>query len=177
VTLTRAEANAVAFRVVRSILDAADTLHTFELVVEDRPIQVELSRGSASALPAGGLLGIDPDRDGVVPRPVRASATWLGGSVTLDVRLDWWRGGSYKSLVGSGVYVADSRQNVLWNTLAITLEGSGDGSAVVSASVAPEPACPSRPSGASSGFASALPTGRLNQRLRRHCGARCTSRS
>jgi hypothetical protein len=137
VTLTRAEANAVAFRVVCSILDAADTLHTFELVVEDRPIQVDLSRGSASALPAGGLLGIDPERDGVVPRHVRASATWLGGSVTLDVRLDWWRGGSYKSLVGIGVYVVDSRRSVLWNTLALTLEGSGDGSAVVSASVAP----------------------------------------
>lgn len=136
-TLTRAEANAAAFRVVRTILDAADALPVFELVVEDRPIQVELSRGSASALPAAGLPGIDPERDGLAPRPVRARATWLGGSVTLDVRLDWWRSGSYKSLVGVGVYVADTRQNVLWNTLALTLEGSGDDGAVVSASVAP----------------------------------------
>ncbi len=137
VSLTRAEANATAFRVVRTILDAADTMPMFELVVEDRPIKVELSRGSAPELPAGGLMGIDQGRDGSPTRSVRARATWAGGSTTLEVRPDWWRSGSYKSLVGIGVYVAESRQNVLWNTLALTLEGSGDQNAVVPASVAP----------------------------------------
>jgi MoxR-like ATPase len=136
VTLTRAEANGVAFRAVGSILDAADTLPVVELVVEDRPIRVELSRGAPSALPPG-LPGIDQEHVVLSPSPVRARATWEGGSVTLEVRLDWWRGGSYKSLVGLGVYVASSRQTVLWNTLAQTLEGSGDESAVVPASVAP----------------------------------------
>lgn len=137
VALTRAEANAVAFRVARSILDAADALPSLELVVEDCPIRVELSRGLAPALPAGGLPGIDLERDGPPPRAVRARATWEGGSVTLEVRLDWWRGGAYKSLVGLGVFVAESRQSVLWNTLALTVEGSDDDTVVVPASVAP----------------------------------------
>src|ERR1019366_378458 len=132
--LTRAEANAVAFRVARSILDAADALSSLDFALEDRPVHVELSRESAPALPVGGLTGVDLERDGPSPRAVRAGATWEDGSVTLEVRLDWWRSGSYKSLVGLGVYVAESRQTLLWNTLALTIEGSGEDKVVVPAS-------------------------------------------
>jgi MoxR-like ATPase len=135
VTLTRPEANALAFRAIRNILDSAEEQPLGEVVVEDRTILLEFSRGAPSTLPAGGLPGID---EALMPPSIRALATWEGGRTTFEVRLDWWKAaGAYKSLVGIAVLVAKSRQTILWNTVALTLAGSTDPVAVVPASVAP----------------------------------------
>jgi MoxR-like ATPase len=135
--LTRAQANAMTLRVATRILDAAEESKSFELRVEDCPIRIELVRLPAPRISAAGLVGLEPAEEGAFPRGVGARATWEGGSATLDARVDWWRSGRYKGLLGLGVYVGGRPQNILWTTCALAFEGATTETVTVPANVSP----------------------------------------
>jgi 5-methylcytosine-specific restriction protein B len=90
--LKRTDANRIALRAARSILDAA---HPFELLVEKRPVSVTTKRLAASSWPAEGIRGLDEKVDGLLPAPVEATCSWPGGACDLVIRARWLRRSRY----------------------------------------------------------------------------------
>ena len=134
--VVRSDANHLAMKVARSVLDAA---HDFEFTFDEATFGVAVERLPAPSWPGSGVEGLSPDTDGPWPSAVRLSCTWPKGSVVLLMEASYWRGsGQYRHLVGLRVTAAAARREVLWITLALPLRTAKDGSeAVVEASFTP----------------------------------------
>lgn len=78
------DSNQLAFEAVESIQAAA---HPFSLAVAGVTVDVVVSRGTTSAWPADGFVGVAPRS--AMPAPVLVTCTWPGGKVTLTV--DYYR--------------------------------------------------------------------------------------
>jgi len=117
------EANQIALKAVRDILDAA---HPFELTIESKRITVETHRLPAKAWPVG-TWGLDEKLDGPWPQPVLFDCKWEDGRTQIVASAER-AGGGYRGLV-SLVLAPQlvSSQQLLWlNIAALLREGAGD---------------------------------------------------
>lgn len=127
-TTERADANRIALRAVRSILDAA---RPTRLTVEGTAVNVEVERLPAAPWPPYRLEGLDEAADGPLPRAVRAACSWEGGSTTLLLSASWWRTkGRYRHLMGLRAGVVSTGQEIVWTTVALPLRDQEDGHTV-----------------------------------------------
>ncbi len=127
----RKDANRLALRVVRTLLDAARDLR---LDVEGTPVSVKLERLPPAPWPdlrpAGQEL-LDEATDGPWPRGVQAQCTWEGGSRTILIQADYWRAqGTYHHLVSLLVRPLDPPQQLVWITLALQFSDAADGTEI-----------------------------------------------
>src|SRR4051812_8933864 len=100
----RTDANHLAMKVARAVLDAA---HDFEFTLDDAVFGVTVERMPAPSWPASGVEGLSPDADGPWPFAVRLSCSWPKGSTVLQMEASYWRGtGQYRHLVGLKVTAA-----------------------------------------------------------------------
>src|SRR5262245_22035163 len=86
---TRADANRIALRVARSILEAAAPL---SVEVEGARVEVEVERLPAPPWPARSSEGLDGGVDGPWPRPVRLACQWAEGRADLVMSAALGRG-------------------------------------------------------------------------------------
>ncbi|HEX8703061.1 MAG TPA: AAA family ATPase [Myxococcaceae bacterium] len=125
----RKDANLLALKVIRSILDAAQEL---TLDVEGKPVHVKVERLPPPPWPTlrpEGQTLLNEAMHGPWPQAVQAECTWPGGSRTLLVQADYWRAQErYKHLVSLAVRPLDSQQQQLvWITLAQQFVPVADG--------------------------------------------------
>ncbi|HLM75936.1 MAG TPA: hypothetical protein VK459_24690, partial [Polyangiaceae bacterium] len=116
------DANRLALKAVRSILDAAEPL---ELSVEGTRVRIQISRLPSEAWPASGILGLEEAEDGPWPQPVVLHCSWEGGSTELIASAER-AGGSYRDLVCLLVATRSIPQQLVWINVAAWLrKGSG----------------------------------------------------
>jgi 5-methylcytosine-specific restriction protein B len=121
----RADANRIALRAVRFVLDAARPI---KLTVQGTTVDVQVEHLPSAPWPPYRLEGLDEATDGPLPRAVRATCSWEGGSTVLLVSADWWRTkGRYRHLVGLRAAVGSTSQEIVWTTVALPLRDQGDG--------------------------------------------------
>lgn len=132
----RPDANRIALRAIRTVLDAAAPT---TITVEGVPVEVQVERLPSARWPARGLEGLDESADGPLPGAVRARCTWPGGSTELLLSVAWWpRGSSYRDLTGIRTTVAATGQEIGWITVALRIRGHADGeTAQITAAFAP----------------------------------------
>lgn len=127
-TTDRPDANRIALRALRSLLDAAAPM---DLTVVAAPVHVEVERLPAAPWPARGLQGLDQAADGPLPRAVRLRCTWPGGSTELLFSVAWWQtNGAYRHLVGIKISVVSTNREIVWTTVALRLRDRLDGEVV-----------------------------------------------
>ena len=123
----RPDANRIALCAARAVLDAAAPI---KLTVEGTPVDVQVERLPAAIWPSAGLIGLDEKSDGPLPSAVRARCSWPGGSTTLLLSIDWWRGGSYHHFIGLRTAVESTKQEIGWITVPLPIRGGADGTSV-----------------------------------------------
>ncbi|MCP3099818.1 AAA family ATPase [Myxococcus sp. K15C18031901] len=119
--LQRHDANQRALHVARAILDAATDL---SLDIEGTAVTVTVKRLPPPPWPrlhVEGQRDLDERLDGPWPGAVQAECTWTGGSRTLLVQADHFRGQPYNHLVALRVMLVEPRQELVWITLALPL--------------------------------------------------------
>ncbi|WP_437671966.1 hypothetical protein [Sorangium sp. So ce131] len=124
----RADANRIALRAVRAILDAAEPL---KLSVVGTPVDVQVDRLASPPWPARGLLGLDEAVDGPLPRAVLVGCSWPGGSVDLLLQVAWWQTtNAYRHLTRIKAAIALTNQEISWISVALALREGQDGQSV-----------------------------------------------
>ncbi|WP_437599085.1 AAA family ATPase [Sorangium sp. So ce590] len=127
-TTDRPDANRIALRALRSLLDAAAPM---DLTVEGAPVHIAVERLPSAPWPARGLEGLDQDADGPLPRAVRLRCTWPGGSTELLFSAAWWQTkGAYRHLVGIKINVVSTNREIVWTTVALRLRDRLNGEVV-----------------------------------------------
>ena len=121
--MSRPDANRIALRAIRSILDAA---HPFETTVVDKPVTVEVSRIPQRPWPDFAR-AVTEAEDGAWPRGVGVRARWDGGQVGLLVDCRSWTSGDHVGLVGLVVRLENAQRELLWITLPHSLANAADG--------------------------------------------------
>ncbi|MCK6503539.1 AAA family ATPase [Myxococcota bacterium] len=125
--MIRPDANRIALRATRAILDAA---HDFRFDLAGRAISVRCTRQAAPAWPRV-LSGLDQATDSPWPTPVTVEASWEGGASRLVVLCDYWRRtDDWEHAIGLRVSIAETRREILWITLMFSLAAAADGAAV-----------------------------------------------
>ncbi len=130
----RADANQIAFRAIRNILDGAKP---FEVTVAGTKVTCAVSRAAEPAWPERGVQGLELEADGPWPSPVDVECRWEGGHCNLQVRCTHWRSDArYLHQTGLEVRLRDRAQMLVWITLPRVIGDLEDGkSARVQASV------------------------------------------
>lgn len=123
--MSRADANQIALRAVRSILEAAHDC-TVPLGEHRATVTAELLPGTG--WPEGGLEGLDPERDGAWPPTVELHYRWPGGEGHLRAVCYWWKTlNSYRHMVGISVRSPERSAEVVWITFGVPLQHAVDG--------------------------------------------------
>jgi len=125
----RIDANLLALKVVRSILDAAGNL---KLDVAGNTVNVKVERLPSPAWPLlqpAGQVMMNEALAGPWPGAVQAECTWPDGSQqTILVQADHWRAqGPYYHQVSILVRTLESPQQLVWITLAQQFVNAEDG--------------------------------------------------
>ncbi len=131
----RSDANKIALRALRSMLDAAKP---FEVEVAGKKVNCAVARRAPESWPDRELAGLDRAVDGPTwPGAVDVECNWPAGRTTLRVLVSHWRStGRYRHQVGVRVRFADRRRTLLWITVPVAVGDAADGtSAKVRASV------------------------------------------
>ena len=130
----RADANKIAFRAIRNILDGAKP---FEVEIAGTRVTCAVSRASAPPWPERGVQGLEKEVDGPWPAPVDVECRWEGGLCNLQVQCGYWPGqGRYRQQTGVRVRLRDRAQTIVWITLPPIIGDLEDGkSAKIHASV------------------------------------------
>lgn len=118
----RLDANRIALKSLRSILDAAQP---FDLEVEGRRVGVTVDRLPSQPWPKSGLVGLDANADGPLPSTVRATCRWEGGEVVVVVGASWAKSGEYRQLIA-----LDARafgKQIVWSNVAALLRTAANG--------------------------------------------------
>lgn len=105
----------------RAILDAATDL---TLDVEGTAVTVKVKRLPSPSWPqlhVEGQRDLDERLDGPWPGTLQAECSWTGGSRTLLVMADYFRGQPYNQLVALRIMLTEPRQELVWITLALPL--------------------------------------------------------
>lgn len=122
--LSRPDANRIALKVARSILDAA---HDFTAEVAGKTLSFRCAPLAAPSWP-GALDGLDPEVDRPWPTPVVVEVSWEGGSSRLVTECDYWRhSDEWRHAVGIRVKIGASDREVVWVTLPSLLTEARDG--------------------------------------------------
>lgn len=116
-----ADANRIALRAVRSILQAAEP---FEVDVEGTPVKVGVERRAPPPWPAGAW-GLDERLDGPWPQPVLLQCTWEGGETSLTAEA-LRAAGAYKGLVAILFRSLLVPQQLVWINVAASLQDDDD---------------------------------------------------
>jgi hypothetical protein len=130
----RADANQIAFRAIRNIIDGAKP---FEVEVAGTKVTCSVSRGAAPPWPQLGVQGLEQEVDGPWPAPVDVECRWEGGHCNLLVQCDYWRTQDrYRHQTSLHVRLRDRAQSLVWITLPVIIGDLEDGmSAKIQASV------------------------------------------
>ncbi|MDC0680281.1 DEAD/DEAH box helicase family protein [Sorangium atrum] len=110
------DANRIALRAVRAILDAAEP---FEVPVEDSVITVVPQRLPADPWPTG-TWGLDEGKDGPWPSPVLYNCSWPGGKTQI-VAAAMRGSGRYRDLVAIALSTRRGPQQLVWINIAACL--------------------------------------------------------
>ncbi|KYF74837.1 hypothetical protein BE11_36865 [Sorangium cellulosum] len=110
------DANRIALKAVRAILDAAEP---FEVVVENAKITVVPHRLSAEPWPVG-TWGLDENRDGPWPQPVFFECSWSGGKTQI-IASATRAGGKHRDLVSIALVTRLTSQQLVWINVAAWL--------------------------------------------------------
>lgn len=125
--MPRPDANAIALRVVRNVLDAA---HDFETTLQGRAVSVKVERLPQPDWPAT-LEGLSPEQDGAWPAPVRVEAVGLTDAPILVLSAGYWATtGRYRGMVGLRVQALPAYHEIVWVTVASRLQEAADGASV-----------------------------------------------
>ena len=116
--MPRVNANRLALRVLREILDAARPV---EVKVADRPVQLQITRRPQPDWPTANLPGVAEAEDGPWPAGVDVRCEWEGGAVELGMEAVCSR----RSQVS--IRITLGSRNFVWITAAAALEGAKDG--------------------------------------------------
>ncbi|WP_438016915.1 MoxR family ATPase [Sorangium sp. So ce315] len=118
----RSDANHVALKVARSILDAC---RPFEFSIDGTVIKLEPHRLPAVPWPVG-TWGLDEKQDGPWPQPVLFDCSWQGGKTQI-VASAQRAGGKYRDLVSICLSARAVPQQLVWiNIAALLRESWGD---------------------------------------------------
>jgi hypothetical protein len=124
----RSDANKIAFRAIRSILDAARPL---EIEVAGVKVTCAVSRDPAPPWPENGIQGLEGDADGPWPAPVVVHCAWEGGRCSLVVECEYWRSNNrYRHQTGIRVRLREGGQTLLWNTVPNLIGDAEDGTTI-----------------------------------------------
>ncbi|MBZ0118621.1 MAG: AAA family ATPase [Sandaracinaceae bacterium] len=124
--MPRSDANRIALRTVRSILDAA---HPLEVDVGGKTVSVQVERGLAGAWPEN-LIALDEASDGPWPRPVELRCAWEGGSVALRMEARRANTVRHSGTVGVRVGIAGRQRELLWISAWAPLADAPDGAEI-----------------------------------------------
>lgn len=123
--LGRPDANRIALRAVRSVLDAAQD---FQIEVEGTPVTVVIQRLPHEPWPREGILGLDEQIDGPLPRTVVAECRWPQGSIRLAVSCSRWQTNDrYRDRVAIRTRVDGTRRELVWVAPSLSLLHARDG--------------------------------------------------
>jgi hypothetical protein len=130
----RADANKIAFRAIRNIMEGAKP---FEVEVAGTKVTCAVSHGVAPPWPERGVQGLEQEAEGPWPAPVDVECRWEGGHCNLLVQCDYWRTHDrYRHHTGLHVRLRDRAQSLVWITLPPIIGDLEDGtSAKIQASV------------------------------------------
>lgn len=118
----RPDANRIALKAVRTILDAAEP---FEISIEDAKITVEAQRLPAEPWPVDAW-GIDEKQDGPWPQAVLFDCSWQGGKTQIIASAER-ASGKHRDLVSILLSVRLTSQQLVWINIAAWLrEDAGD---------------------------------------------------
>jgi hypothetical protein len=117
--MSRADANQLAFALVRDILEAARPL---TLQIGGTTVNVTVSRDAPAPWPERALAGVTPVQ--TLPPSVRADCTWPGGKVTLTADLSWETIPKYADNVCLAIYAGG--RCLLWCNVRAAIDRAGD---------------------------------------------------
>ena len=124
----RPDANRIALRAARSILEAASPM---ELPLEGTTARVAVERMADPAWPAGDRDDLDEAADGPWPGVVRLDCRWDGGRADLLMAAALGRGnGPSRRLVGIRVAAASTGRSILWISVPAAIRDGRDGARV-----------------------------------------------
>lgn len=124
----RADANKIALRVVRDVLEAArpDTVD-----VGGKAVSYALKSGPTEPWPDATLAGLDKAAVGAWPKALDVDCTWEGGRCTLRIECTYWKDNSrYRHRVAIRAHVRDRRAELLWITVPNAIGDAEDGAIV-----------------------------------------------
>lgn len=119
----RANANQIALRAVRSVLDAA---HPFELEVAGTKVSCEVTRGPSMPWPVGGVRGLDEIADAPVPAGLDVSCRWDGGQCKLTVTCAFAKSKKRDGNVGIAVTLLTPKRQLIWTEVERPVAEAGD---------------------------------------------------
>lgn len=122
----RVDANRIALRAIRQILDAA---HPLEAEIAGTKVSCTPTRRPRGDWPGAALAGIDAGSDGPWPRTVAVACEWEGGRCSFEVRCRYdtrFRGGE----VAIGVFRGTSAQQIVWTNIAYLVHDAGDATTI-----------------------------------------------
>jgi len=121
--MPRSDMNSVALRAVRGLLAGA---HDFDAQLGGRAVQIRIERQPPPDWPME-LEGLDPERDGPWPAPVRVEVRGAPEVPTLLVSAGYWATlGRYRHMVGVRIQTVPVLLEVLWTTVASRLANAAD---------------------------------------------------
>lgn len=111
----RADANKIALRAARTILEGA---RPFDLTVAGVNVTCAVSRAAPRPWPEKGVQGLESASDGPWPDAVDVECRWADGRVWLQVQADHVkRNDRYRHNVGIRVRVRDGSRTLVWITV------------------------------------------------------------
>lgn len=120
----RPDANQIALRAARAVLDGAQS---GEVDIGGTKVRCAVSRTETS-WPDEGVEGLDEGRDGPWPAPMEVDCRWDGGGCALRARAWYWKtSGRYRHQVGIAFTLRDRSQELLWTTLPAAIGDTADG--------------------------------------------------
>ena len=121
----RADANRIALRTVRALLDGA---RPFEIQIAGTTVTCSVAPGAARPWPSSPVRGLDEQSDGPWPTPVNVDCSWDGGRCSITVRCRTATG-KYQDDAAFEVILRDGGQ-LLWINIPCLISDAEDGGRV-----------------------------------------------
>ncbi|MBI2392026.1 MAG: AAA family ATPase [Deltaproteobacteria bacterium] len=124
----RPDANQIALRALKNILDAAAP---FEVEIDGVKVTCAVERLPPEPWPAGGPKDVaSPGGDGRWLAPVEVHCTWSGGQCQLRFEASWAKGGPYDQRIAALVRLRDRPQQLVWLNVGLAIGDVADGSSL-----------------------------------------------
>ncbi len=121
----RTDANALALRAIREILEAA---RPAEVDVHGTKVTIKAALSGARPWP-GDITGLNETEDGPWPRKVDVDCTWEKGACKFEVDIYFWPAGAYRHDLCVNV-ITDQRREVVFVNLSNEIDKAADGTLV-----------------------------------------------